>query len=334
MPRKTLSTDSIKDKFNTKVEYFQFGGNEDFMEGLTKYLHPTDIKRSMEAECRDNDDGMYYETYIYVVSKPAKEERVKDPATGQWRIKEKGHDGWTLDKFVSHRKIQQAGLKHCHVAAIRMYSGSLYDPWNSALRALKAGSEEGLKKWATCICILVEAILKLSFVAPRMEVLRGLDESKRMLPESFLKETDGFSGGVELAFMSTTRDEDIAMDFSGGLNKRGTILSISFTAASRGADIKLVSMWPEEEELLYPPFTYISCQKVESRGIKKYIEVSATVCVNYLKLDCLNLDDCTSTPQHHSYSGRQINVVELTRESQHLTKCQHVLDMCNSESSG
>ena len=98
--------------------------------------------------------------------------------------------------------------------------------------------------------------------------------------------------------MSTTKDQQIAFDFSGGANTPGTIFSISFTGASRGADIKLVSVWPEEEELLFCPFTYITCKNHMQVGGKRYIQVDATVSTVRVRLDCLDLTDCTSVPQH------------------------------------
>ena len=48
-----------------------------------------------------------------------------------------------------------------------------------------------------------------------------------------------------MAFMSTTQDKQIAVDFSGGETTQGAILEIALAGGSRGAYIKPFSMWPQ-----------------------------------------------------------------------------------------
>ena len=65
------------------------------------------------------------------------------------------------------------------------------------------------------------------------------------VPESFFdasKTEDGFAGGVEMAFMSTTQDPKIAHQFSGGRGKKGSIIEFTFTKASRGANLQPFSI--------------------------------------------------------------------------------------------
>ena len=50
----------------------------------------------------------------------------------------------------------------------------------------------------------------------------------------------------------------IAVDFSGGKGKGGSIFEITFDAASRGAQVGPFSLWPQEQELLFPPYTYLT----------------------------------------------------------------------------
>jgi hypothetical protein len=83
-----------------------------------------------------------------------------------------------------------------------------------------------LLKWATCISILYDALILLGGITPPMVVSRGVNESTMKLPESFLNPTagaQGFAGGVEMGFMSTTQSEQVAMDFSGGPDVTGAI---------------------------------------------------------------------------------------------------------------
>lgn len=94
MKKQSTPGNAVPEKFNSDVQYFSFGNNQDYMNGLTKYLKPSDLYRSMEQECQENDGGKFYSTFNYVVNQPAKEKRVQDGATGKWRIQESecGHD--------------------------------------------------------------------------------------------------------------------------------------------------------------------------------------------------------------------------------------------------
>jgi hypothetical protein len=69
-----------------------------------------------------------------------------------------------------------------------------------------------------------------------------------------------------MAFMSTTQDQEIALKFSGDRGKKGSIIEIKFNAASRGANLQPFSVWPFEQELLFPPFTYLAFRFCEQPG--------------------------------------------------------------------
>lgn len=51
-----------------------------------------------------------------------------------------------------------------------------------------------------------------------------------------------------------------------GLSDVGTIFIIEFTAASKGARVNWVSQYPYEDELLFPPCTYLTCTSSEYRS--------------------------------------------------------------------
>jgi hypothetical protein len=259
-----------------------------------------DLRRSIEEECRENDGGEYYGDYTYVVLEQAREQEVKEPATGKVRHKDKGHAGRTLDDFTTKAQMRCPKIKKAHIAVARLYTGKLYRPWNSALRALsnadtdKDATKE-LLKWATCIAVLYEALIILSFdTKEECTVWRGVDETSMELPDSFTK--GDFAGGVEMAFMSTTKNPQIALDFSGGPDKKGSIFEIRFTGASRGVDVQLFSLWPEEQELLYAPFTYLTCQDTRRVGNKTLIKLDATMSTARPKLDQFNLNACDVPP--------------------------------------
>ena len=98
------------------------------------------------------------------------------------------------------------------------------------------------------------------------------------LPPEFLKRADGkFAGGVERAFMSTTKSAAVALDYSGGGSTKGSIMVIDFDMNSRGASIQWLSQYPHEEELLFPPCTGLSCTDVSEHGAKRCLRVNAQV---------------------------------------------------------
>ena len=66
--------------------------------------------------------------------------------------------------------------------------------------------------------------------------------------------------------MSTSTAMAIASEYSKrGTRSECTIFEIAFDGASRAADVRWISQYPYEQELLYPPCTYITCEKVEMK---------------------------------------------------------------------
>jgi hypothetical protein len=134
----------------------EFGNIDIFQGGLSGFLQEEDMQRSIEEECRTNDGRMYEKDYEYVCCEEAVEREEKDDATGATKVKDKGHDGWTLEMFCALKEARHAGLKFCHVIVVRLYTGRLYGPWNAALRALLSKDEKKknvqlLRSWGTVL---------------------------------------------------------------------------------------------------------------------------------------------------------------------------------------
>jgi hypothetical protein len=60
---------------------------------------------------------------------------------------------------------------------------------------------------------------------------------------------------VELGLMSTTQDQRVATQYAG--TKMPTVFKIGVGAVDRGAPIKFLSQYPGEEEILFPPMSYL-----------------------------------------------------------------------------
>ena len=65
-------------------------------------------------------------------------------------------------------------------------------------------------------------------------------------------------GGAYLGPISTTRDMEIALRYSiEPGQKHALLLKIQPTSETMGANVSYVSCFPEEQEYLYPPCTYL-----------------------------------------------------------------------------
>ena len=84
------------------------------------------------------------------------------------------------------------------------------------------------------------------------------------VPDDFMA-----SGGSELGMMSTTSDLRVAMRYCA--SEQCVLLRLCTRSfMERGADISYLSAFPAENEVLYPPLTYLQptgdVQLVERRG--------------------------------------------------------------------
>ena len=196
--------------------------------------------RSIEEECTTNENGKYKNDYVYVAYLPASE-AILDP-TQPHRVRDKGHNGKTLQDFTNHLMAREANLTEAEVCVLRLYTGQFFEPWNYALRYYDKDPTL-FESWQTCISVLFSAVLKLSHLSKKGTVYRGVNESKKKLNAKFYNTYgDDFAGGVELAFMSTSHDENVALEYAkkGGVsNSEWSIFVMSFDMASRGAVLQL-----------------------------------------------------------------------------------------------
>jgi hypothetical protein len=75
----------------------------------------------------------------------------------------------------------------------------------------------------------------------------------RLSDQFFDKNIFNVAGGIELAFMSTTTDKDVAMSYMRG--KTGAIFEIQMGTIDKGADLSQLSQYPGESEILFTPLT-------------------------------------------------------------------------------
>jgi len=171
-------------------------------------------------------------------------------------------DGPMRDANEALAKQDEAPLRREECLALRLYTGPLFVKYNGVLRGLTStlatfrSQREALCKsnrYPTTLHAISSSIVKLSKLTRVGVVYRGVADGR--LPSEF-SEPDRFGvrGGVEPAFLSTTREREVALAYgSGGASGGGVLFAIRQTMTCRGADVSSFSQYPHEAECLFPP---------------------------------------------------------------------------------
>jgi len=130
-----------------------------------------------------------------------------------WDCMVAGRNAKTVAELLERPEAKRARLRDAEIIALRLYSGPMYAVYNPILRPGEdaAGSASTKNLYPTTMQLIVSGICKLSRVAEapaELCVYRGL--SGMVLPKKFFDaDQQGFAGGVEASFMSTTLDEQV-----------------------------------------------------------------------------------------------------------------------------
>ena len=151
-----------------------------------------------------------------------------------------------ISELMKRPQAVDADLEECEVVALSLYSGPLFEIYNSMLRQYPPEKYDAFHSqgntFSTTIFVLVSAIQKLSrhmYLPPSMRLYRGF--SSMEMPDSFYNVDDktGCSGYTEWGFISTTSNKNVAIQYSGvDVGKpRATVLCIRPSSVDRGASI-------------------------------------------------------------------------------------------------
>ena len=167
-------------------------------------------------------------------------------------IRDHGRGQMTLSDFKLDPKAQTAKLSEAELVAIRLYTTIAYIFMNKPLR-----DDERHSRGEQC-----PLAVTTHFAWTGIKKLRALhvQSGERILWRGMrnLEVADGFMrwGGTEQAFMSTTRDLNVAVRYC--LSKQSLLFKIvSPGFMTMGADVQWLSAFPGEAEILYPPLTYL-----------------------------------------------------------------------------
>eukprot|EP00445_Apocalathium_hangoei_P005925 CAMPEP_0203852806 /NCGR_PEP_ID=MMETSP0359-20131031/8149_1 /ASSEMBLY_ACC=CAM_ASM_000338 /TAXON_ID=268821 /ORGANISM="Scrippsiella Hangoei, Strain SHTV-5" /LENGTH=1009 /DNA_ID=CAMNT_0050769033 /DNA_START=39 /DNA_END=3068 /DNA_ORIENTATION=- len=171
------------------------------------------------------------------------------------------------------------------VLAARLYTGPMYEKYNSQLRAasgdkvLRQKNDELLmgNSYVTTVHGISSCVLKLSKLMKLCDIFRGSSDAS--LPSSFLKkDDDGICGGVEYGFFSTTNERNQAVDYANGV--ASTVFEIKQGMLDRGADISWLSQYGHEKEILFPPL--LGMQALSSRVSGRCLIIEVRLSLNLM----------------------------------------------------
>jgi hypothetical protein len=163
-------------------------------------------------------------------------------------------EGMRLADFCALDDAVTANLDAAHVAALRIYSTAAYQVLNGPLREQGRTTAHPMP---VTMAFLSEAIGRLRAVGARVSQSNNVVDLWRGMRGMRVATDFARHGGTELAPMSTTTELKVALLYSQCLE--GSLLfklrTNSFMA--RGASITFLSAFPTEEEVLFPPLTYL-----------------------------------------------------------------------------
>jgi hypothetical protein len=167
-------------------------------------------------------------------------------------IRDKDRPGMNLKDFIACEAAQEfvaVGLKIQHVASMRFYTSHSF---RSIVLHLRHG-DDGPHPLPSIVENIVEGLKKLRTErdGDATKILwRGL--SNVALPPNF-------KSGTENALMSTSHKFEVALQYAIKQGKPDNILFriVTTNNSQRGVDLKWLSMFPAESEVLYPPFTLL-----------------------------------------------------------------------------
>jgi hypothetical protein len=186
--------------------------------------------------------------------------------TNSWKGREKSIGRRKVKSLEELREVplsKEAKLIKAELTAISLYTGPMFYKYNAVLRNFPKDALEKCKKnkYPTTITALLSGLRKLMWAAPLPRdrfVYRGLGGMN--LPETFFKQNKfGVRGGTEYGMMSTTRKLEVAIQYTGASKKKKmpTVFKIGIGAINRGAVLDEFSQYPDESEVLFPPFSFL-----------------------------------------------------------------------------
>jgi hypothetical protein len=185
--------------------------------------------------------------------------------------------GWTagqsLDALVTHPHAQLAKLEVYHVLALRIYTTTSYCRVNDPLRRVPPQRPHPFAATTYFIDQAIKLLRSVAATQPDAHETRVFWRGTKDLglTQEFLDE-----GGTEFACLSTSASKDVAVNFA--VSALPLVFKFETTNfLSRGAEVSFLSVYPHEEEALYPPLTFLRSVKTETESFGGKVMMVVTV---------------------------------------------------------
>ena len=278
-------------KFCAFATTLSYGSTENYVTSLNPII--VDPVLTMREEWARNDRWLDRnmiecsgkEEWEYVTGPVGKEGEGKT-GTGYGQ-RDGGHHGWSPRRFVDeanqHIRSEAARLGRefkeerdllnlCEVLAVRLFTGPGFIVINEFLRQLAALQQDYRKRvakrksltYSSTVGHLMNGLRKLARFtelpangSPLYRAVRG------RLPRGVetLRDANGQCVAVEYGFMSTSPDRDVCTRY---MDRQGPnvlwelkVQEESDEAFHLGADVAVISQYPQEKEITFPPYTML-----------------------------------------------------------------------------
>ena len=177
----------------------------------------------------------------------------------------------TLDVLLTHCDAQACHLQRHHVFALRYYTTSSFKSINDPLRDRRPAAPP--HPLAATTYFLNEGLGKLEAVDARKDDFRQPRTFWRGLKDRGVTFDIIDRGGTELAFGSTSTDQAVALKFATVADDGSAVqcpLLLEFCSEdfnTHGRDVRFLSVYPGENEVLYAPLTYLRCDGVTKKTL-------------------------------------------------------------------
>ena len=186
--------------------------------------------------------------------------------------------GWTsicsLDSLLAHDSAQTAGLGRHHIIALRLYTSSSFRCINDPLRA---DPPQRPHPFAATTYFISEGIKQLRAVAANQPGAYTECVHWRGMRDLGIGDRFRQQGGTDYACVSTTASQEIAVRSFAASSLPLVFRVVTKNCMNRGADISFLSVFPNEQEFLYPPLTYLHCIELGAERLCGVRLVVATV---------------------------------------------------------
>ena len=179
---------------------------------------------------------------------------------------EQGHEGKSLADFTHdiNVKLEDIGsdnrVTDALVLALRLYTTSSFKRFNAALRDSGLGRTTGELGFKACVQSARTCVLHMQAIRrPKAATFRGVT--------GYLgNEFESNAMGMDFASFSATAMEGVATDFTGSV-ACSVLFEIEYLRGCPGVDVSVLSVFPGEKEVLFPPCTGLSLVGMADEGL-------------------------------------------------------------------